>query len=318
MEKRSLRWKIRDTQTLLIQDRRFCIFADELKGSSSRFTSSPSDANASNICGTGLRDHHVLALISDESINALAIKERAKYLNFSNNQITSLGAQYISYRMPGPGLSRLQMLDLSNNFCGDQGCIYLADMIGDALELQLLNLSCNQIGPVGAGALARALTFPPMQSAWKPTSKLETLILSFNAIGDSGALALATMLEDNSVLLHLDLAHNRLTVHGALHLAAALRSNCTLRALAIAPVALMDLLVASNLIRKSTIRTRSRPAPLQASALKSGGQGNDRASAAPTDPEGRAAAAGWWGLLRARRPAGPTFAAACVPNQCFD
>jgi Ran GTPase-activating protein (RanGAP) involved in mRNA processing and transport len=53
----------------------------------------------------------------------------------------------------------LQKLDLSNNIIGDKGCQLLCESIREHPLLTILNISYNKIGDQGAIKIARLLEF---------------------------------------------------------------------------------------------------------------------------------------------------------------
>ena len=115
----------------------------------------------------------------------------------------------------------LTHLDLGCNDIRDE----IAEALGKALEsnatLTYLDLSndpewCEQIGPWGASALARALL---------KNSTLKCLVLASNSIGDLGALAFADALRTNSSLTQLDLFKNDIGALGTEAICEALQSN---------------------------------------------------------------------------------------------
>ncbi|TYZ69301.1 hypothetical protein PybrP1_003929 [[Pythium] brassicae (nom. inval.)] len=89
-------------------------------------------------------------------------------------------------------------------------------------RLRTLDLGFNRIGDRGAALLAQAL---------ETNATLERLYLSGNDIGPAGALALARALAANSALRSLHLSGNNVGEDGAAHLADGLRANRGLRAL---------------------------------------------------------------------------------------
>ncbi|XP_068748892.1 nucleotide-binding oligomerization domain-containing protein 2-like isoform X2 [Montipora capricornis] len=115
--------------------------------------------------------------------------------------------------------STLELLGLSHNAIGDVGADALAKGLKENSTLTKLNLSCNAIGDVGADSLAKGL---------KENSTLERLELYNNAIGEVGADSLAKGLKENSTLISLDLSNNAIGDVGADALAKGLKENSTL------------------------------------------------------------------------------------------
>lgn len=67
-----------------------------------------------------------------------------------------------------------------------------------------------------------------MATSLQSNSTLIHLDLRYNEIREAGSQSLATSLQFNSALVHLDLRHNRIKDAGAQHLATVLLSNSTL------------------------------------------------------------------------------------------
>lgn len=80
---------------------------------------------------------------------------------------------------------QLTVLKLGYNNLGDQGASILADGIGSSAvqNLQSLDLSFNNIGDTGCTALCRAIS-----------TKLQTLFLAGNLIGEEGSFAIADLI----------------------------------------------------------------------------------------------------------------------------
>ena len=99
-------------------------------------------------------------------------------------------------------LQSLKKLSLASNNIGDVGAIAIANALPPTLETLILNN--NLIGDAGATAIAGAL--PPT---------FETLVLYFNRIGNAGATAIAKKLPELQSLKYLDLRHNNIKDDGA-------------------------------------------------------------------------------------------------------
>jgi Ran GTPase-activating protein (RanGAP) involved in mRNA processing and transport len=150
---------------------------------------------------------------------------------------------------------RLHTLDLSNTpSFGDAGCAHLARLLADCPTLKELSLRGDRIGPDGADALAQAIapaarpTSPADQNLSQSPrarlstpparrSRLESLDLRRNVVGDAGAAALAAALARGAPLRELDVSGNWVTGRGAEALAAALRGNRRLRRLTVRAIA---------------------------------------------------------------------------------
>jgi Ran GTPase-activating protein (RanGAP) involved in mRNA processing and transport len=121
----------------------------------------------------------------------------------------------------------LQELSLPGNGIGDDGALVIAkELEGANSTLERIVLSWNDIGPVGANGLAKALT---------KNAKLTHVDLSSNRMGSEGAKELADCLLYNLVLEELILNHNEIEDDGAFALAMSLgqltlHRNCSSRA----------------------------------------------------------------------------------------
>jgi uncharacterized protein (TIGR02996 family) len=113
-------------------------------------------------------------------------------LDLSNNEFGPLGARALAASTTLPALTSL---DLRNNRLGDEGIAELAPLLA---RLGSLRVSYNRITPAGLRRLAQA-----------PAGRLHTLDLSWNALGDAGAEALAAW-PGAATLTGLDLSYAEL------------------------------------------------------------------------------------------------------------
>lgn len=97
-------------------------------------------------------------------------------------------------------------LDLSTNFLNDMAAQAVAGLIKANHTLRFINLGSNDIGPVGAGHLASALS--------APDCGLQALSLNSNPLEDAGVMALAEALRTSSSLYALDLSNVHMGVQG--------------------------------------------------------------------------------------------------------
>jgi Ran GTPase-activating protein (RanGAP) involved in mRNA processing and transport len=125
--------------------------------------------------------------------------------------------------------STLRKLSLRYSGITDFGAKLMADTLCTNRSLMCLNLECNRIGTAGAEALATYLIYTTGQGLGYG---LETLLLSYNVVGNAGCVALAQALETNTSLKHLSLKSN--TIDVALEqLGYALEKNNTLQTLSL-------------------------------------------------------------------------------------
>ena len=116
----------------------------------------------------------------------------------------------------------LQLYLGNTNDIGDIGATALAEALKGNTELTDLNLWYNNIGDIGATALAEAI---------KGNTALTYLGLRGNNIGDIGAAAFAEVLKGNTVLTTLYLSFNNIGDIGARAIVEALKGNTALATL---------------------------------------------------------------------------------------
>jgi len=142
-------------------------------------------------------------------------------LGLNANAIQDVGALDLASALARMGpRSPLRSLDLRGNKLAEPAARALADVLKAGVPLQQLLLYNNGICHRGAVALASALE--------QPGSTLTNLDLQANNIGDVGASALAHAVLHNSALLTLGLRGCQIADLGASALATALGSNSTL------------------------------------------------------------------------------------------
>ncbi|GJQ08967.1 hypothetical protein GpartN1_g758.t1 [Galdieria partita] len=102
----------------------------------------------------------------------------------SNNVLKNAGTRLLAEAIRSSNVS-LILLDLSKNRVGDEGAAFLFKSLDSQQLLSTLNLSCNDIGPVGAKALVDYLG--------KNSGGPESVDISYNHIGDAGAFDMANI-----------------------------------------------------------------------------------------------------------------------------
>jgi hypothetical protein len=125
-------------------------------------------------------------------------------------------------RLRSSPVCRLVGLPLDLNQVHELSSVLLADVP----SLTHLRLEENDIHADGVVALAAALRNSP---AGQPTRlhALRTLYISNQPLGDEGAVHLASILQENSVLTWVNFQANQIGAAGATALAEALKSNTT-------------------------------------------------------------------------------------------
>lgn len=115
---------------------------------------------------------------------------------------------------------------------GDLGARLLGQALTRNVSLVSLNLESNKIGAIGAEALASCIILQAKSpSAAGPG--LKSLRMSYNQIGDDGAIALAEALTQSSTLLELSLKNNSIRRAGLVKIAESLLVNQTIEAISL-------------------------------------------------------------------------------------
>ncbi|KAJ1540967.1 hypothetical protein HK096_010538 [Nowakowskiella sp. JEL0078] len=175
-----------------------------------------------------------LSTISDTSLEILDISE---------NSITAQGGVYLAKSLEFN--CTIRELYLQGNKLNREGstAVFHAIEKNNKSVLELLDISCNEIGDRGALAVESFLEEPNitllieamtissnLQHKIKRTS-LTQLNLGFNVITHIGTQAIARALETNKSLVYLSLAGNYMNVTGAEAISRALKNNNTLKKL---------------------------------------------------------------------------------------
>ena len=121
------------------------------------------------------------------------------------------------------GNTALQFLNLRSNGITAACALSLQGLVVNSQYLLGLDLSNNELGDVGAQAIARGLKHS--------SCLLKSLDLSFNQINDAASKGITTMLRTNKDLQNLNLSFNNLGDRGAQLIVSALLRNVTLRLL---------------------------------------------------------------------------------------
>ena len=119
--------------------------------------------------------------------------------------------------------TNLHSLSLCYNLISAAGAVPLLSSQG-ATRVRTLDLRYNSIGDDGAEALARGLSMNP---------NLQNLSLRNNFIGPVGAASLCEALETNTTVEHLDLGTNAIGKAGVAAISKMLQTNKTLRCLSL-------------------------------------------------------------------------------------
>eukprot|EP00746_Dinoflagellata_sp_MGD_P011161 gnl/MRDRNA2_/MRDRNA2_123336_c0_seq1.p1 gnl/MRDRNA2_/MRDRNA2_123336_c0~~gnl/MRDRNA2_/MRDRNA2_123336_c0_seq1.p1 ORF type:complete len:1073 (+),score=177.21 gnl/MRDRNA2_/MRDRNA2_123336_c0_seq1:183-3221(+) len=155
-------------------------------------------------------------LIGQEGARALGGALQAnvilKKLDLSCNSLGPGGMQELSEALCSDGVM-LDVLEVSMNGIGDEGCQYISQMLQDNSVLTTLVLQRNEIGPIGAIALGCALL---------RNDTLEILDVGRNDIDSQGAGSLLRVGRSNVSLTCLNLQDNNLDLIAAEKLADAL------------------------------------------------------------------------------------------------
>jgi Ran GTPase-activating protein (RanGAP) involved in mRNA processing and transport len=148
-------------------------------------------------------------------------------VSLNKNQFSDAGCRQIAsaLRHAGRRGSALRRLNLEQNQIGDEGIDQLCRAVRTIPSLTILKLGKNNFGVQGLRSIALLLRHPGC-----PT-RLQSLDLRSNRIGNLGATILADALCHNRTLLQLYLNGNHLDNRGVARLGAALCTNQHLRTL---------------------------------------------------------------------------------------
>ena len=146
------------------------------------------------------------------------------------NPLRAAGVRELSGLFAAPGRSCIQVLDLINCGLMDEGVESLLDAVGAcdpaASTLRHLYLSANGVTERGLAALRRYFV-----ERAGGESRLETLFVGANRVGDEGAALLADAVRSAKRLVRLNVASSRIGARGAQHLARALAGHPSLAVL---------------------------------------------------------------------------------------
>eukprot|EP00518_Triparma_eleuthera_P010346 CAMPEP_0182472556 /NCGR_PEP_ID=MMETSP1319-20130603/22335_1 /TAXON_ID=172717 /ORGANISM="Bolidomonas pacifica, Strain RCC208" /LENGTH=346 /DNA_ID=CAMNT_0024673249 /DNA_START=46 /DNA_END=1082 /DNA_ORIENTATION=+ len=140
--------------------------------------------------------------MTDESASVLAqrlgLLNELEVLGLAHNQIGPEGCAAIAQQLTS--MRSLERLNLCHNHIGDEGAIAISQHLGALPHLWALQLAGNDIGPDGATQVLHHVQFP-----------LQMLDLSHNQLGDLGAAAIAEHLGSMTSVCSFNLADNGIT-----------------------------------------------------------------------------------------------------------
>ena len=146
------------------------------------------------------------------------------FVNFIRGHLTAVDCSSLVNVIKN--VQQISHLDLSHNNIGPLGCFEICKLLKcRESQLSWLNLTRNQLTAEAAKYLAEAIN--------NNNCQLHTLNLTDNNISHIGAQHLAEAINNNNCQLHtLNLSHNNISDIGAQHLAEAINNNnCQLRTL---------------------------------------------------------------------------------------
>jgi Ran GTPase-activating protein (RanGAP) involved in mRNA processing and transport len=221
--------------------------------------------------------------LSDTSLKAISdvlpFLENVNVISFANTELTDDDVKLL-----GEGLSKasVHVLKLNNNKISNDGCATLATLLSGNRNLEELDVSGNAISDAGVSALSALFSAKnPLRSlkiesnrigdkgisdlaAALRSASVPTLKFSKNDIGDAGAAAVASLLKNNSSILHLDLSSNSITDAGVAVLCEVLKTNTSVltvdlsrNQLTPAAVESIHSLLKANKVKKNRKRRRS-------------------------------------------------------------
>lgn len=144
-----------------------------------------------------------LILFSKNALNISEFKSKVTRINCHRKKFTDMEALMITSLL---GKSKhLKKLILSKNQIGNVGAKAVADLISSNMSLTELNLSNNKIGDAGGKAIAQALrTNFAIAQALRTNVVLKSLNISMNSIGTTGKKAIFDAAEKAGVELNMD------------------------------------------------------------------------------------------------------------------
>ena len=166
-----------------------------------------------------LNENSRMKLEAQEKIQQLNIN----FVNFNRCHLTAVDCSSLVNVI---NVQQISHLDLSYNNIGPLGCFEICKLLKcRESQLSWLNLTRNQLTDEAAKYLAEAIN--------NNNCQLRRLNLSYNKISDIGAQHLAEAINNNNCQLHtLDLSYNNISDIGAQHLAEAINNNnCQLHTL---------------------------------------------------------------------------------------
>ena len=157
----------------------------------------------------------------------LATSKYIQVLDIGNEELDNPRLSPDSIHLIIDGLSpntSLEKLSMSWSNFSSENVLHLASVLRANARLKELDIRCCNIQSSDSVHLAKALEE-------NTTTQLQTLVLSGNPIGSEGAVAFASMLQNNQCLKTLSLYDDSVGVEGALELIESLQHNTTLEKL---------------------------------------------------------------------------------------
>lgn len=158
-----------------------------------------------------------IRICAEEDFAVAKIPKKCTLLDLYEAKVGDAGAKALAKMLATHQV--LKEINLYDNGIGPEGGVALADAIAsnEKSKVRSLEIGGNSIGDAGAAALAGTLTAGHNQ--------LATLSIYANGIGDKGTKAIAKALLRNTKLTVLSLYQNKITSSGAKALAQALEHN---------------------------------------------------------------------------------------------
>ncbi|XP_078061934.1 uncharacterized protein LOC144487736 [Mustelus asterias] len=196
-----------------------------------------------------LRGNNPTDSCAEDLASALSTNRSLIDLDLGSNNLGDSGVKLLSVALRNPDC-KIQELGLQGNNLTDSCAEDLASALSTNRSLIDLNLGYNKLGDSGVKLLSVALR--------NPDCKIQKLHLFHNALTDSCAKDLASVLSTNRSLIYLNLGYNKLGDSGVKLLSVALRNpECKIQELGLDNTALTDSCaedLASALSTKQTLR----------------------------------------------------------------
>lgn len=170
-----------------------------------------------------IKEQSVPAIFEKFKLNIKKTSRHGKLI-LRSMHLGSHSAHFLSRLLFTPAMqNNLKHMDLTNNALGDSGIKILSTSLAGPSPLISLNLSSNNLTPLGAAPLFKALRTNHTLVHLNLSSDVESN--TCNKLGPSGARSLAKLLESQRYLAIVNVKGNAIGNEGMQALCLALREN---------------------------------------------------------------------------------------------